>query len=216
MQARNGLARPLTIGCAHFSDADKAALRSMLGLLEPYLKHPWAIGEAEPFDLWLVNMDAANAADHVPAMEGEIVRCAARPKDHSQQAIHRPLRPHEVLMVLSEAAQRLLVVQDDGAALVQGNVAIRLRRWPLDFEAWPRSWWRVVACVARSTCSTRDIAERTGVPVDEVKVCVRRLIAEQWVDIVAQRAEETPARPGFRQKWSALATRLFKKFGLSR
>ena len=187
----------------------------MLGLLEPYLKHPWAVSETGPFDLWMVNVDALNVTDYVPDMESRIVRCAARPKDQPGNAIHRPLRPSEVLTVLSEAAPRLLA-QEDGSAVSQGYLAVRLRRWPLDFETWPRLWWRVLACVARNTSTPKAIAERTRVPLDQVNACVVRLIAEQWVDIVTQHAADAPVHSGFRQKWSALASRLFQRLGLSK
>lgn len=211
-----GQTRPLKIACPNFGIEEKGALRSILGLLKPYLQDPWEVSEAGPCDVCFVNVDQPNDAAPTADTASRVVRCAQRPRLHPQGAIHRPLRPHEVLAVLSDATKQLKGLDRDDTYRPDGHWGFRLRAWPLDFIKWPKPWWRVLACIAREAHSIEQIAERTGLPAKYIEVCMERLMAAQLVERLAYTSNGEVAGAGLKQKWSALASRLLKKFGFAR
>ncbi|GLQ94025.1 MarR family transcriptional regulator [Dyella acidisoli] len=208
--------RPLSIACPNFGIEEKGALRSILGLLKPYLGHPWVVSDAGPFDVCFVNVDNPDDAATTLDVASRVVRCALRPKQHPKGTIHRPLRPHEVLAVLSDVTKQLKGSESDDRPHQGGHWGFRLRGWPLDFAKWPKPWWRVLACIARETHSIAQIAERTGLPAKYVEACIERLLAAQLVERLACTPAGVAAGSSLKQKWSALASRFLEKFGLAR
>lgn len=212
----DGQTRPLRIACPNFGNEEKGALRSILGLLKPYLRHPWVVSDVGPFDLCFVNAD--NPGETSPPLDiaSRVVRCALRPRQHPKGTLHRPLRPHEVLAVLSEVTKQLKGAESDDELRQQGHWGFRLRGWPLDFIKWPKPWWRILACIAREAHSIEQIAEHTGLPAKYVEACIERLMAAQLVERLARMPEGAVTRSTLKQKWSAFTSRFLEKFGLAR
>jgi hypothetical protein len=199
----------LRIACRHFSREEVDALRSLLRLIQPYLKRPWVVSEGGDAELCLVNLDAEGGAA-TAGVGQRVVGCATKPRRFQLGTLHRPLRVPEMLAVLSEI-QDAAPTPDEAVAW-----AYRLHAWPADIEAWPRPWWRVLACVGGAALTLPEIAARTGLPLAEVERCLARATAQCCVERLALRrspvaaAVDATARP-----WAQWAVRLGRLLGLA-
>lgn len=200
----------LLIACANFSQAELDALRSLLGLVRPYLRQHWEITPASEADVVLCNVDQPGA---VKPRGGHVVGCAQKPRLHPAGTIHRPLRVPELLAVLTEAGARVPAAPLE--ELAEGGVewSHSLHAWPLDFESWPRPWWRVLALLSRGRHRVPEIAERTGLAVAEVERCIGRLQQRGLLQRHAER-RHTAATPPARG-WRGLAHRVGQLLGFA-
>jgi hypothetical protein len=165
--------------------------------------------------LVLLNLDAGDTPAPGPATH-PVVGCALRPRMHAQGTIHRPLRASEILAVLSdlgERAGRPFAQHNDVGALADGRY--RLQSWPMEFEQWPEDWLGVLAAMTRSARSLRDIAERTGLALEEVDRCVALLGRQGLLDIVESRMEHATEPPQTAGRWQQLVSKVGQILGFS-
>jgi hypothetical protein len=198
----------LKIVCEYFTAEESNALRRLLALLRPYLKQAWTVVDAGPGDLYFQNLDVRSLpVDHGAA---RVVGCAQKPRLCRRGTIHRPFRVSELLAVLAEAGGSRIALHpaEDGSP---AEWTYQLRTWPLEFEEWPKDWWRVLACIAYQPLSMSQIAAVTALPVDSVHRCLDRLIRRELVD---RRAEpHVVAEPSPVPGWRGLVTRLGQLLG---
>jgi hypothetical protein len=205
--------KPLRIVCPNFSNDEVDALRSLVGLLRPYLKHVWLVEESDRGDVCFVNLDAA--ATHLPiAHDMRVVGCSLRPRLHAQGTIHRPLRVPEILAVLSDVATARAGEGTSASATQDITYRYRLRAWPIGFERWQKPWWFVLAAIAHAEHTVEEIAERTGVPMRDVHECLSALVRLDAVDRLAQRLAGTSAMPP-RGSWRSLVLRVGQALGFA-
>jgi DNA-binding transcriptional ArsR family regulator len=198
------------LACPNFSVAELDALRSLLGLLQPYLRQPWEISDAATADVVLVNLDQPGGVARVTG--ANVVGCAQRPRLHPAGTVHRPLRVPELLALLTDVGER--TPQAPGAAQAS-EPAIEwrygLRSWPLDFLDWPRPAWRVLAILTRARHSVGEIAERAGLSPSEVE---SHLALLQRIDLIDRFGEPRPnARLPHPENWRGLARRVGQLLG---
>ena len=213
--------RALRIACPNFSAEEVGALRSILGLLKPYLKHAWVVDAVVadatvPTDVCLINVDHP-AAPTLPPGHPRVIGCSSRPRNHPRGTLHRPLRPPEILALLSEAGSRLLGERPYADATPSLEWSYRLVAWPRDLGDWPRSWWKVMASICAEPLPLPRIAERTELPVRYVELCVERLRAAGLAERIPRVREVAAAvqeRGG--RRWSSLAGRILHRFGLGK
>ena len=218
--------RALRIACPNFSAEEIGALRSILGLLRPYLRHAWVVDAAveedvAPTDLCLINVDHPGAPA-LPPGHPRVIGCSSRPRNHARGTLHRPLRPPEILALLSEAGSRLHGERQYTDATASLEWSYRLAAWPRDLDDWPRSWWRVMASISAEALPLPRIAERTELPSRYVELCIERLhaagLAERTPRVreaAVTQANAVPAQRGQR-RWSGLANRILHRFGLGK
>lgn len=218
--------RALRIVCPNFSTEELGALRSILGLLKPYLKHAWVVDAAVPegaasTDVCLINVDHPGAPA-VPPGHPRVIGCSSRPRSHARGTLHRPLRPPEILALLSEAGNRVHGERQYSDATASLEWSYRLAAWPRDLGDWPKSWWRVMASISAEALPLVRIAERTELPSRYVELCIERLRAAGLVErtprvreAAAAQADALPAQ-GERRRWSTLANRILHRFGLGK
>ncbi|MGO4700554.1 hypothetical protein [Dyella sp. 2RAB6] len=226
MHRRDDSVRALRIACPNFSAEELGALRSILGLLKPYLKHAWVVDAAVleaalPIDVCLINVDHPGAPA-VPPGNLRVIGCSSRPRNHPRGTLHRPLRPPQILALLSEAGSRVLGERQYADATPSLEWSYRLTAWPRDLGDWPKSWWRVLASISAGALPLPRIAERTELPSRYVELCIERLRAAGLVERVP-RVREAAAAPtsviqeqGERRRWSGLAGRILHRFGLGK
>lgn len=217
--------RPLKVSCPNFSREEVDALKSLVGLLEPYLKRPVAVDGGAVGDVRFVNLDVGNVAE--AEASGRVIGCAARPRTHRSGTIHLPWRVSEVLAVLSEAASSA----DSAVSARRGTQtqaweseqgvkwSFRLRAWPLDFDRLPKNAWRVLAAIMRQPLVVPDICARTGLASSEVEQYLH-LISEQGV--LNRFAAPVALRQGPRieqgrdgSKWRSLAGKIGRILGFA-
>ena len=215
-------ARALRIACPNFSTEEVGALRSILGLLKPYLKQPWEVDVGMPDmqswpDVCLINVDQPGAPTVPPGSAPRVVGCSSRPRHHPQGTLHRPLRPPEILALLSEAGGRARGGRRHTHVSSSLEWSYRLVAWPRDLGDWPKSWWRVMASVSAEPLPLPRIAERTELPSRYVELCLERLRTAGLVERIP-RVRETSAlhEPQERRRWSGLAGRILHRFGLGK
>lgn len=203
----------MRIACPNFTPEEVDALRSLLGLLRPYLKTDWRVVSGCA-DVYFVNLDTEPC--ELPDTAGSlVVGCALRPREHRKNTIHRPLRTSAVLAVLSQFAE------DSSAAPVRATRAqgvewsYRLRAWPLEFCEWPREWGRILATIARQPRTLSEIATRTDLAQAEVERCIAVLTRLDLVDRVAERNAPVAAM-GRPAGWRGLARRVGQVLGFRR
>lgn len=209
-----GLRRPevFRLACPNFSAAEVDVLRSLLGLLQPYLKQSWEIADATTADVVLINLDHPVGLSQTTG--SALVGCAQRPRLHPAGTLHRPLRVPELLALLTDAGARALPQKspepaDTGESTIEWRYG--LRSWPLDFLDWPRSAWRVLAIITRARHSVGEIADRAGLPLSEVESHIARL---QRIDLIDRFGEpRAPARPPNSGNWRGLARRVGQLLG---
>ena len=217
--------RALRIACPNFSAEELGALRSILGLLKPYLKHAWIVDavvreDTAPPDICLINVDHPGAPA-VPPGHSRVIGCSSRPRNHPRGTLHRPLRPPEILALLSEAGSRVLGERGYTDATPALEWSYRLTAWPRDLADWPKSWWRVMASMTAEALPLPRIAERTELPLRYVELCAERLRAAGLVERTP-RVREAAAPPavvqaqGRGRRWSGLASRILHRFGLGK
>jgi hypothetical protein len=224
MRRQDDSVRALRIACPNFSAEELGALRSILGLLKPYLKHAWVVDAAvmeavAPTDLCLINMDHPGAP-RVPPGHARVIGCSSRPRNHPHGTLHRPLRPPEILALLSEAGSRVLGERQYADATPSLEWSYRLAAWPRDLDEWPKSWWRVMACISAEALPLPRIAERTELPSRYVELCIERLraagLAERTPRVRETAAQAAVQEQGERRRWSGLASRILQRFGLGK
>lgn len=214
--------RPLRIACPNFHADELDALRSILGLLKPYLKHPWQVGAetadaSAPPDLYLINLDQPGAPARLPDDAPHLVGCSSRPRHHAPGTLHRPLRPPQILALLSDAGSRARGERRYADAAASLEWSYRLAAWPRDLGDWPRDWWRVMASIAAEPLPLSRIAERTELPSRYVELCIERLRAAGLVERTPRMREAAaPAGPRARRRWSGLAGRILHRFGIGK
>lgn len=200
------------VACVEFGADDINALRSLLGLLDPYLKHAWAVGNAEQADLLLVRLDGAHSPPAWP--DGRTtVGVARRPREHPSPTIHRPLRASEILAVLNEAEEAVVAdVSPPAAEPAPDAQAWRLDFWPLDFETCPRPWRRVMAALSARAMTADDLVKCTRIAPDDVDRCL------QWLretDALSNAHRPSPPRTPPAPRWRHLIAGIGRKLGFS-
>lgn len=204
---------PLRLACHQFLDKDVEALRSLLGLLDKYLRRRWEVVEwiDASADAILVNLDHPRSE---PAPTGPYrIGCAAKPSLRSGGCIHRPLRAAEVLAVLNEITQ----ARQASPSSVDETCPHRLLAWPSDLDVWPHDARRVMAAITARPASALDIADRTGLALDDVRSILVTLRKSDLLDADAGQAASAgianrAAAPG---RWRALASRVGRLLGLA-
>jgi hypothetical protein len=217
--------RALRIACPNFGAEELGALRSILGLLKPYLKHAWVVDATmegpAAIDVCLINVDHPGAPA-LPPDNPRVIGCSSRPRNHARGTLHRPLRPPEILALLSEAGSRLHGERQYTDATASLEWSYRLAAWPRDLGDWPRTWWRVMASISAEALPLPRIAERTELPPRYVELCIERLHAAGLVERTPRVREVAVAHAGMlpaqgeRRRWSALASRILHRFGLGK
>lgn len=208
--------KPLSIACPNFTREEVDALRSLLGLLRPYLKRPWAVATDGPADVYFLNLDLDPGELPECGPDTRVVGCARQPRMHRKGTLHRPLRVSEVLAVLSEMPVGM-ATSSRGKHEPHGvEWRFRLRAWPLEFDQWPREWCRILADITRQPRSLVEIASRVELPQSEVERCIALLTRLDLVDRLAER--RTPSRPvtSATRGWRDLATRVGQILGFAR
>lgn len=217
MDAIDSAGDSLRIACPNFSQEEADALRRLVGLLKPYLRRGCVVDAQAPADLCFVNLDADEGDRPHGRFAHRTVGCAARPRLHPQGTIHRPLRVAEVLAVLGEAAAAVRRGAQDRAEAAGIEWDFRLHTWPLEFEQWKRSWWRVLACLRQEPASVARIAARTGLDGAEIQECIDVLLLSGAVDrLAARRPHAVPRASASAGRWRALAARVGTLLGFSR
>jgi len=226
MRRQEDSVRALRIACPNFSAEEVGALRSILGLLKPYLKHAWVVdavvAEAGvPIDVCLINVDHPGAPA-VPPGNLRVIGCSSRPRNYPRGTLHRPLRPPEILALLSEAGSRVLGERQYADATPSLEWSYRLMAWPRDLTDWPKSWWRVMASMTAEALPLPRIAERTELPLRYVELCIERLHAAGLVERIPRVREGAVVQAAVvqeqegRRRWSGLASRILHRFGLGK
>jgi len=213
--------RPLRISCPNFAREEVDALKSLVGLLKPYLKRPFAVDGGVIGDIRFVNLDNGGEVAGGDAI-GRTVGCATRPRMHGSGTIHRPWRVSEVLAVLSEAANdannAAAARREASAAAPQtaDNVewTFRLRVWPLAFEQLPKRSWRVLASITHEPLSVAEIAARTELEQAEVDQYLQMITAQGALERLAAPVVASSAAPAPQvSKWRSLAGRIGRILG---
>lgn len=211
--------RQLRIACPNFSEEEIGALRSILALLKPYLKHPWlaetvmADGQAAP-DVYLFNADRVGATVLPSGGRPFVVGCSSRPRSHPRGTLHRPLRPSEVLALLSDAGSRVRDERDPANATPAVAWSYRLLAWPVDLADWPRSWWRVMASISIAALPLGHVVDRTGLSSCDVERCIERLGAAGLIERIPRVYDG--GAPPVPRRWSELANRILLRFGMGK
>jgi len=202
----------LRVACSNFKSADADALARLLGLVQPYLRQTWGIGDPADAHVVLVNLDEPQAKP--AATRGRVVGCATKPRLHPAGTIHRPVRVPELLALLTEAGAR-----QESALPARGNVetvdwSYALNAWPIDFEHWPRNWWPIFAYLSHGHRPRSEIIERLGVSAQELDACIERLARRGLVDRHAD-PRRHPPRSAVGQGWRNLAARVGQFLGFA-
>ncbi len=203
----NGGAKQVSrLGCLSFDSTDLASLRSLLVLLQPYLKSEWVADSGDSGDLLLIDLDAGQGVPDFPSGI-PLIGCARKPRAVKNAApiiIHLPFRAAEVLAVLSEhdggGAPGAVVSAPFGAA----NRELKLRGWPLDYQKWPRHCLKMMALLTRRSLTMRQLASRLGiVDLNKLEQCRQRLESEQLLAATGERSRAEAMVPRTRP-WSRL------------
>lgn len=208
--------KPLSIACPNFTREEVDALRSLLGLLRPYLKRPWAVATDGPADVYFLNLDLDPGELPERCPDTRVVGCARQPRLHRKGTLHRPLRVSEVLAVLSEMPA--------GAATRSSNRhephgvewRYRLRAWPLEFDQWPREWCRILADITRQARPLAEIAARVDLAPSEVERCIGQLTRLDLLDRLAERRSPAGVAAAAPRGWRDLASRVGQILGFAR
>lgn len=209
---------PLKISCDNFTREEVDALKSLIGLLKPYLKRPFTVVGDAAADVRFVNLDAGRTTTSFDAASPmNIVRCAARPRMHGAGTLHLPWRVSEVLAVLSEASSEADAGRLGDSASAQMGVewSFRLRAWPLNFERLPKACWSVLATMLRKPLTVAQIAARTGLEAMEVGGYLELIAADGALDRFAAPRTPAPAVRSEGSRWRSLAGRIGRALGFS-
>lgn len=201
--------KPLRIACVGFALNEVDALRSLLGLLAPYVKRPCLVVDEIDADLTLVNLDAVPRRPAAGSVPARVVGCALRPRDHDKGTIYRPLRASQVLAVLSDAA-----TSGGGEPADERTILwrFRLHGWPLDFSALPHRWWRIYASMADEARSVAEISAHTELAAGEVERAIDLLTHRGLIERTADRiVSANRAQP--RRGWRDLVNRVGQMLG---
>jgi hypothetical protein len=204
----NDRTEALRIACADFSPDEKGALRSLLKLLEQYLRRRWLIVEEGEADLLLKNLDVTES--QCDMFSRRVIGCALKPRTHLSGTIHRPLRASEILSLLNE--------HDETAASVSElriEWSYRLRAWPLDLTNWPRHWWPAFALMTPTARSQGEISSRTGLDQNEIHQCLARLQTEALLERFAARRHVASNVRDNVGVWRSLARRVGRVLGFA-
>lgn len=200
------------VACIRFSADEVNALRSLLGLLDPYLRQDWEITDPDQADLVLARVDDVDDAGGI-AGDKPLVGCARRPREHASPSIHRPLRASEILTVLNEFGEP----DEDGddAAMpedTRADAPWRLTFWPLDYEAYPPAWHQALAALTARTMSTRELVACTGMQRVEADRCLAALRACGALVSTSTAASPRPDAPS--EGWRQFISGIGRKLGL--
>lgn len=204
------------IACLHFSEDDVNALRSLLGLLDPYLKQEWEVAAPERAHLVLARVD--NADDGIDAFGGTpVIACVRRPRQLDAPAIHRPLRASEILTVLNEygetAADVAASPSPSPAQAGKGAArAWRLGFWPLEFETLPPAWRQVMAALSARSMTREQLALCTGIEGSEIDRCMQALKA---CNALMESSSTVPPRDPPPAGWRHFITGIGRKLGFT-
>ncbi|MFB9068243.1 hypothetical protein [Pseudofulvimonas gallinarii] len=205
----------MRLACHQFLATDVEALRSLLRLLESYLRNRWEVVERidRDIDLVLVNLDHPAPA---PLPDGlNRIDCAARPRLRHRACIHRPLRASEILTVLNDAVSA--EARPVCAAVSAPTGRHRLAAWPLQLDGWHDDALRILATLTSRAATQAEIVAATGVAPARVDVVLSRLRDQGLLELATQRVPPAPrivhgnVVPG---RWRALATRVGRLLGL--
>ncbi len=206
---------PWRLCCAGFSEADRASLRCLLGLLTPYLRPPWELVDAPALaDLCLVRLDgeAPLAVSH-PRQAG----CARHPREFAAGTLHRPLRAPQLLALLSATGEELSAPAPrqgpDGSAHTMPP--LRLLAWPLNAECGPRLRLHVLAALSAGPATVDALAARVGASVQEVAGFIEPLCRDGLLVADARIAAPVPPPPPVASGWRAFMAGLGRRLGFS-
>ena len=205
----------MRIACHNLSPSEIDALRSLIGLVRPYLKQHWEIAPSreKEADLVIINRDVPGV-EGVPR-EAMVVGCATRPRTFTGRTIHRPFRVPEILAVLSECGEQRKPTTADEQ--VVDAYQYRLIAWPLGFETLPRQWWKLMSSISRCPRTLQQILDCTRLPADEAGRCLDELRKRQLIDRLLDRHARPveAAAPAARRPWSSFVARLSHVLGLA-
>lgn len=202
------------IACVHFSEDDLNALRSLLGLLDPYLKQEWEVCAPGEADLVLARLDQADVTPDTPA-DKPVIACVRRPRQHASPAVHRPLRASEILTVLNEFDEPAADAAATPSPAQTGATAVqawRLGFWPAEFETFPPAWRQVMAALSARSMTLEELIRRTSVKRSEIDRCLQALQASGALK--ASSASTWPSDPP-PARWRHLISGIGRKLGFS-
>ncbi len=204
-----------------FTDEEKSSLRSLLGLLRPYLRGEWSLVEHDSAHLCLVRLDAP---EPVEAPGGRWIGCALRPREFAAGTLHRPLRAAQILNALNDAVETDTARQDvpapapvaNPAAVPQAAMSGRLRLvgWPLDFDRGPSDRIHMLAAMTAGPLHFDELADRTSVARGTLRGWLQELHDAGLVacdQLATQDVAPAPASLG----WRALIARVGHRLGFS-
>lgn len=207
--------RPWRLCCAGFSEADRASLLCLLGLLTPYLRQPWELVDVPALaDLCLVRLDG-----EVPLVVSHPrqVGCAQHPREFSTGTLHRPLRAPQLLALLSNTDEELSASNTRKApnGSVHTMPALRLLAWPLDAECGPRLRLHVLAALSAGSATTDVLAMRVGASTQEISGFIESLCRDGLLVADARIAAPAPSPAPAASGWRAFISGLGQRLGFS-
>ena len=207
--------RPRRLYCAGFSEADRASLCSLLGLLAPYLRPPWELVDAPAqADLCLVRLDGdvPLAVSH-PRLAG----CALHPRKFAAGTLHRPLRAPQLLALLTATGEELSATASGKGSdrSTHAVPAFRLLAWPLNAECGPRLRLHVLAALSTGPATVDALAARIGASVQEVTGFIEPLCRDGLLVAEAQAAASASLSPPAASGWRAFMAGLGRRLGFS-
>ncbi|MFA7488617.1 MAG: hypothetical protein WCY72_11120 [Lysobacteraceae bacterium] len=185
-------ARPQRISCVGFSQADRASLTCLLGLLTPYLRPPWELVEhPEQADLCLLRLDGEALP---PITHRRLIGCAQHPRQWPAGTLHRPLRAAQLLALLSDdaAGPGEAEIPAQSRAPVGTTQPFRLLAWPLDTEHAPSLRTDVLAALSAGPDTVESLAGRIGACRQQVLGVIESLCR---AGVLAREAEQLPSPP---------------------
>lgn len=166
------------VACIQFSKDGTNALRSLLGLLDPYLKKNWEICEPDQADLVLLRVNEEQDGHELSPEGKPVIACVRRPRQHASPAIHVPLRASEILAVLNEfdaPGDNDPTLSTSSSSQATVAEVWRLGFWPLEFEKYPTAWQKVLAALTSHSMTAEDLAQCTHMRRAEIDQCLQTL-----------------------------------------
>jgi hypothetical protein len=200
----------LRLACPNFQEEERASLRSLLGLLTPYLRPAWELVDDEKADLCLLRLDGDQAPPPVASRRWR--GCALHPRTFGSGTLHRPVRAAELLALLNEVASETTEPLPASASATSPYVRLRLLGWPLDFEEGPRARVQLLAALTAAPCSMDDLAQCLRIPRDGVCRWVDELRSQGLVRCEPSTSQQ-PVVPQVASGWFGLVSRIGRKLG---
>lgn len=200
----------LRLACPNFHEEERASLRSLLGLLTPYLRPAWELVDGEKADLCLLRLDGDLAPPSLAS--GRWRGCAQHPRGFASGTLHRPVRAAELLALLNEVASDTTAPLPVDASASSPLVRLRLLGWPLDFEQGPPARIQLLAALTAAPCSVDDLAQRIRIPREGVCRWIDDLRSQGLVRCETSTSQQ-PVVPPIASSWYGLVSRIGRKLG---